>query len=68
MAGVSSGLFETLPFPPMAALQKAFQLFPGHPADGFQLDVEKTPMSTLKEASIFVAVYYTSTFGGQALM
>lgn len=47
---------------------KAFELVAGYPADEFEFVVGKTPMSTLTETSIFVAVYYTVIFGGRELM
>jgi fatty acid elongase 3 len=45
-------------------LNKGFELVAGYPADEFKFVAGKTPMSTLKETSIFVAVYYTIIFGG----
>ncbi|KAE8373382.1 GNS1/SUR4 family-domain-containing protein [Aspergillus bertholletiae] len=47
---------------------KAFELVAGYPADEFTFAVGTTPMSTLKETSIFVAVYYTIIFGGREMM
>ncbi|KAE8412453.1 GNS1/SUR4 family-domain-containing protein [Aspergillus pseudocaelatus] len=47
---------------------KAFELVVGYPADEFKFVVGKTPMSTLKETSTFVAVYYTMIFAGRELM
>lgn len=47
---------------------KGFELVAGYPADDFQFVAGKTPMSTLKETSIFVAVYYTIIFGGREIM
>ncbi|KAI9740044.1 MAG: hypothetical protein M1818_004795 [Claussenomyces sp. TS43310] len=47
---------------------KAFELVAGYPADQFEFVVGKTPLSTLKETSIFVVVYYTIIFGGRELM
>ncbi|KAF7592489.1 hypothetical protein BBP40_012779, partial [Aspergillus hancockii] len=47
---------------------KAFELVVGYPADEFEFAAGKTPMSTLKETSIFVALYYTIIFGGRGLM
>jgi fatty acid elongase 3 len=49
-------------------LSKGFELVAGYPADEFKFVVGRTPMSTLKETSIFVAVYYTIIFGGRELM
>ncbi|OGM39320.1 elongation of fatty acids protein [Aspergillus bombycis] len=47
---------------------KAFELVAGYPADEFQFVLGTTPMSTLRETSIFVAVYYTILFGGREVM
>jgi fatty acid elongase 3 len=47
---------------------KAFELVAGYPADEFKFVAGETPMSTLKETSIFVAVYYTIIFAGRELM
>lgn len=47
---------------------KAFKVVTGYPADKFEFVIGQTPMSTLKETSIFVAVYYTIIFGGRRLM
>ena len=47
---------------------KAFELVAGYPADDFRFVAGKTPMSTLKETSIFVAVYYTIIFSGREFM
>ncbi|PIG87395.1 elongation of fatty acids protein [Aspergillus arachidicola] len=47
---------------------KAFELVAGYPADEFKFVVGTTPMSTLRETSIFVAVYYTVISGGREVM
>lgn len=47
---------------------RAFELVAGYPADEFKFVVGTTPMSTLRETSIFVAVYYTIIFGGREVM
>lgn len=47
---------------------KAFNAVAGYPAEDFRFVPGKTPMSTLKETGIFVAVYYTIIFGGRFLM
>ncbi|KAL3424032.1 GNS1/SUR4 family protein [Phlyctema vagabunda] len=70
-------LFESLPIPTLdrpfgihlwPLFNKAFELVAGYPADDFKFVAGETPMSTLKETSIFVAVYYTIIFGGRELM
>lgn len=47
---------------------KGFELVAGYPAEEFDFSVGKTPMSTLQETSVFVAIYYTIIFGGRELM
>jgi fatty acid elongase 3 len=47
---------------------RAFELVTGYPADKFEFVTGKTPMSTIREASIFVIIYYTMIFGGRELM
>lgn len=47
---------------------KAFELVVGYPADDFRFVAGKTPMSTLKETSIFIVVYYIIIFGGREIM
>lgn len=47
---------------------KAFEYVVGYPADDFEFVVGKTPMSTLRDTSIFVAIYYLVIFGGRELM
>jgi fatty acid elongase 3 len=47
---------------------KAFEYVAGYPADGFEFVISKTPMSTLRDTSIFVAIYYLVIFGGRELM
>lgn len=68
---------ESLPIPTLhkpfgiqlwPVFNKAFGLVAGYPADEFKFVAGETPMSTLKEASIFVAIYYTIIFGGRELM
>jgi fatty acid elongase 3 len=77
MASGTAALFESLPIPSIdrpfgvhlwPLFSKAFELVAGYPAEDFQFVIGKTPMSTLKETSIFVAVYYTIIFGGRWLM
>jgi fatty acid elongase 3 len=47
---------------------KAFEYVVGYPADKFKFVVGETPMSTLRDTSIFVAIYYLVIFGGRELM
>ena len=47
---------------------RAFELVTGYPADKFEFVAGKTPMSTIKETSTFVAIYYTIIFSGRELM
>lgn len=47
---------------------KAFELVVGYPANDFEFVAGSTPMSTLKETSIFIVVYYFIIFGGRELM
>lgn len=70
-------LFESFPVPSLdrpfgihlwSYFSQAFELVVGYPADDFKFVVGETPMSTLKETSIFVAVYYTVIFGGREFM
>jgi fatty acid elongase 3 len=77
MANPTAALFESFPIPSIdrpfgvhlwPLFSKAFELVAGYPADEFKFVVGKTPMSTLKDTSIFVAVYYTIIFGGRRLM
>jgi fatty acid elongase 3 len=77
MASTPATLLESFPIPSLDRpfgvrlwphFSQAFELATGYPADSFAFVVGKTPMSTLKETSIFVAVYYTVIFGGRELM
>ncbi|KAH8652148.1 elongation of fatty acids protein 3 [Xylariales sp. PMI_506] len=70
-------LFESLPIPTLdrpfgvhlwPIFNKAFEYVAGYPADDFDFVTGRTPMSTLKEASIFVVVYYTIILGGREWM
>ncbi|KAB8205883.1 GNS1/SUR4 family-domain-containing protein [Aspergillus parasiticus] len=47
---------------------KAFELVAGCPADEFKFVLGTTPMSTLRETLIFVAVYYIVISGGREVM
>ncbi|KAK4137639.1 fatty acid elongase [Trichocladium antarcticum] len=47
---------------------KAFEYVVGYPANDFRFRPGATPMSTLKETSIFIVIYYTIILGGRSLM
>lgn len=77
MSATPAALWDSLPVPTLdrpfgVALwphfSKAFELVAGYPADDFQFATGKTPMSTLKETSIFVVIYYAIIFGGREYM
>ncbi|KAI4599372.1 hypothetical protein KJ359_001814 [Pestalotiopsis sp. 9143b] len=78
MASTSpAALLESLPIPTLdrpfgiqlwPIFNKAFELVAGYPADDFKFVTGKTPMSTLRETSIFVVIYYIVIFGGRELM
>ena len=70
-------LFEQIPIPTLdrpfgihlwPIFNKAFELVMGYPADDFRFRAGSTPMSTLRETSIFIVVYYIIIFGGRSLM
>lgn len=70
-------LLEKLPVPTLdrpfgihlwPIFSKAFELVAGYPAEDFRFQPGATPMSTLKETSIFIVIYYTIIFGGRELM
>ncbi|KAI0593062.1 putative fatty acid elongase [Biscogniauxia sp. FL1348] len=72
-----AALWESLPVPTLdrpfgvalwPIFSKAFEFFAGYPAEDFRFVVGKTPMSTLKETSIFIVIYYTIIFGGREWM
>jgi fatty acid elongase 3 len=78
MASTSpAALYESLPLPTLdrpfgihlwPIFNKAFELVAGYPANDFKFVTGVTPMSTLKETSIFVVIYYIVIFGGRELM
>ena len=47
---------------------KAWESVMGYPAEDFRFQTGQTPMSTLKETSIFVVIYYAIIFGGREWM
>ncbi|KAK3685533.1 fatty acid elongase [Podospora appendiculata] len=47
---------------------KAFELVAGYPAEDFKFVPGETPLSTLKQTSVFIVIYYTIIFGGRELM
>jgi fatty acid elongase 3 len=77
MSTASAPLWESLPVPSIDRpfgihlwpyFSKAFELVAGYPAEDFRFEVGKTPMSTLKETSIFVVIYYAIIFSGREYM
>ncbi|KAB5531278.1 fatty acid elongase [Coniochaeta sp. 2T2.1] len=69
--------YEKLPLPTIdrpfgihlwPIFSKAFEAVVGYPAEDFRFVPGETPMSTLKETSIFIVIYYTIIFGGRWLM
>lgn len=78
MAGESpTSFFEYFPIPtadrPFGVhlwpyFNKAFEAIIGYPADDFRFVAGKTPISTLKETSIFILIYYITILGGRELM
>jgi fatty acid elongase 3 len=72
-----TALLERIPIPTLdrpfgihlwPIFNKGFELVVGYPADDFKFKAGETPMSTLKETGIFVAIYYIIIFGGRELM
>ena len=70
-------LFDRFPVPTLdrpfgihlwPIFNKAFEKVAGYPADDFRFVPGSTPMSTLKETSIFIVIYYTIILGGRELM
>jgi fatty acid elongase 3 len=47
---------------------KAWQAVMGYPAVDFRFKSGVTPMSTLRETSIFIVIYYAIIFGGREYM
>lgn len=70
-------LFEQIPIPTLERpfgihlwpiFSKAFEKVVGYPAEDFRFQAGVTPMSTIKETSIFIVIYYAVIFGGRELM
>jgi fatty acid elongase 3 len=70
-------LFEQFPVPTLERpfgvhlwpiFSKAFEKVVGYPAEDFRFRAGVTPMSTIKETSIFIVIYYAVIFGGRELM
>jgi len=78
MASASlSALFDQFPMPTLERpfgihlwpiFSKAFEKVLGYPAEDFRFQAGVTPMSTIKETSIFIVIYYAVIFGGRELM
>lgn len=73
----SATFYERLPLPTIdrpfgiqlwPIFDKAWTAIVGYPVGDFKFTAGETPMSTLKETGIFVAVYYAVIFGGRELM
>ncbi|ROW15458.1 hypothetical protein VPNG_02362 [Cytospora leucostoma] len=73
----SATFYERLPLPTIdrpfgielwPIFDKVWTLFAGYPVSEFKFVAGSTPMSTLKETGIFVAVYYAIIFGGREFM
>ncbi|KAK3358949.1 fatty acid elongase [Lasiosphaeria hispida] len=72
-----AALFDQFPVPTLdrpfgihlwPIFNKAFESVVGFPADDFKFVPGSTPMSTIKETSIFIVIYYAVIFGGRELM
>jgi len=70
-------MLENLPLPTVdrpfgvelwPIFDKAFTAVMGYSTNDFRFVAGKTPMSTLKETSIFIVAYYLFIFGGRELM
>jgi len=70
-------VFDHLPIPTLdrpfgihlwPIFSKAFEAVVGYPAEDFNFQAGATPMSTIKETSIFIVIYYAVIFGGRELM
>ncbi|OIW30333.1 fatty acid elongase [Coniochaeta ligniaria NRRL 30616] len=77
MSAQPVSFYEQLPLPTIdrpfgihlwPIFSKAFEAVVGYPAEDFRFVPGETPMSTLKETSIFIVIYYTIIFGGRELM
>ena len=73
----SASILDHLPVPTLdrpfgvhlwPIFSKAFEAVAGYPAEDFRFVAGKTPMSTLKETSIFIVIYYAIIFGGREYM
>jgi len=70
-------LFDQFPVPTLERpfgirlwpiFSKAFEKVVGYPAEDFRFQPGVTPMSTIKETSIFIVIYYAVIFGGREIM
>jgi fatty acid elongase 3 len=70
-------LFKQIPIPTLdrpfgielwPIFSKAWEMVMGYPAEDFRFKPGVTPMSTIKETSIFIVVYYAIIFGGREMM
>ena len=69
--------FDSIPFPTLdrpfgvhlwASFNALFEVAIGFPADDFRFVAGETPLSTLKQTSIFILMYYTVILAGRELM
>lgn len=74
---IEGAIFDAFPIPTLDRpfgvhlwphFTKAFEIMTDSSTANFKFVVGETPLSTLKETSTFVAVYYTIIFGGRKLM
>ncbi|KAJ2901501.1 fatty acid elongase (Gns1) [Zalerion maritima] len=72
-----AAFFDKLPLPTVdrpfgvhlwPIFDKAFTAVAGFPTSEFYFEPGNTPMSTLRETSIFIVIYYIVIFGGRELM
>lgn len=72
-----TSFYEQLPLPTIdrpfgihlwPIFDKAWTAVTGYPVGDFEFVQGKTPMSTLKETSIFIVLYYAIIFGGREWM
>jgi fatty acid elongase 3 len=72
-----AAIFEQIPLPTLdrpfgielwPIFDKAWTAVVGYPAGDFRFQAGITPMSTLKETSTFIVIYYFIIFGGREFM
>ncbi|KIW13261.1 hypothetical protein PV08_08448 [Exophiala spinifera] len=55
-------------YDPWTVFEKAYTALTGHSSDRFRFVQGHTPLSTFKEAAVFIITYYAVIFGGRELM